>query len=141
MRRLVTVLSALLLIAALASGAAAQDIRGDERGDGRHGSQDGRGHSTRHESSPGRRPSSHHHRHDHHFFPCCVAYFPPEPALLPPPSPPVVVVAPSPPTLVYVPTPRVEPAPEIQGENGRWERHGNGKEYPYTWVWVPAGRR
>jgi hypothetical protein len=52
-----------------------------------------------------------------------------------------VYVAPSPPTLVYMPTPRVEPAPEIQGANGRWERHGNGKEYPYTWVWVPSGER
>lgn len=141
-----TVLSALLVVVALASGVPAQDIRGGGRGDGRDdvrdGSQDGPGHSTRRPSSPGTRFPSHHHRHhDHRFSPCCVAYFPPEPAPLPPLSPPVVVVTPSPPTLVYVPTPRVEPAPEIQGENGRWERHGNGKEYPYTWVWVPAGRR
>jgi|SRR5690242_1978370 hypothetical protein len=78
------------------------------------------------------------------FVPCCVAfsYLPAEP---PPPAvvlpPPVVYVVPSPPTLAYVPPPRVEPAPEIQQPGGRWERHGNGKEYPYTWVWQPSQSR
>ena len=33
-----------------------------------------------------------------------------------------------------------EPAPEITGEKGTWARHGNGKEYPYTWVFQPAYR-
>jgi hypothetical protein len=52
--------------------------------------------------------------------------------------PPVVYVVPTPPALAYVPPPRPEPAPEIALPNGRWERHGNGAEYPYTWVWVGA---
>jgi len=78
------------------------------------------------------------------FVPCCVGftYLPAEP---PPPvvvaPPPLVYVVPASPTLAYVPPPRVEPAPEIQLPNGRWERHGNGKEYPYTWVWQPSHPR
>jgi hypothetical protein len=129
MRRLVTAVSALLLVAGLASGAFAQDIR-DKGSDGRPGDP-----IMRPPSKP--RPPFR-----HRFFPCCVAYLPAEP---PPPAPaeppPILYVAPAPPTLVYIPTPRVEPAPEIQGQNGRWERHGNGKEYPYTWVWVPVSGR
>lgn len=62
---------------------------------------------------------------------------PPPPVIVVPP-PPIVYVVPAPPTLTYVPPARVEPAPEIQLATGRWERHGNGKEYPYTWVWVGA---
>ena len=54
------------------------------------------------------------------------------------PPPPIVYVVPAPPTLAYVAPARVEPAPEIQLATGRWERHGNGREYPYTWVWVGA---
>lgn len=136
MRGLVTIMSALLLVAGLASGAGAQDIRGDGRSDGSDGKP----------GDPGRRPPASRPRppfhHHHRFFPCCVAYFPPEPLPPPPPAPPpILYVVPSPPALVYVPTPRVEPAPEIQGQNGRWERHGNGKEYPYTWVWVPSSGR
>jgi len=75
------------------------------------------------------------------FLGCCAdfAYFPPDPA---PPvvmaPPPIVYIVPAPPALVYVPTPRVEPAPEITLATGRWARHGNGKEYPYTWVWQPS---
>jgi hypothetical protein len=56
--------------------------------------------------------------------------------------PPIYLVVPSPPSLVYVPTPRVEPAPEITLPTGRWARHGNGVDYPYVWVWVgPAAER
>jgi hypothetical protein len=131
MRRLVTAVSALLLVAALAPSAGAQDIRG--------GGSDGK------PGDPSMRPPSSRPRPPFRrgFFPCCVAYFPPEP---PPPvpepaAPTILYVAPTPPTLVYIPTPRVEPAPEIQALDGRWERHGNGKEYPYTWIWVPSSGR
>jgi len=77
-------------------------------------------------------------------FGCCwdsadYAYLSPPPAAAYEPEPPqIVYVIPSPPPLVYVPTPRVEPTPEIKLATGQWERHGNGKEYPYTWVWQPA---
>ena len=127
MRRLVTAMSALLLVAALASSAGAQDVRDS---DGRPGDP-----TMRPPFSKPRPPFR------NRFFPCCVAYFPPEPPPPEPAAPPILYVVPTPPTLVYVPTPRVEPAPEVQGQNGRWERHGNGKEYPYTWVWVPSGGR
>ena len=129
MRRLVTAVSALLLVAGLASGTLAQDLR-DKGADGKPGDP-----TMRPPHSKPRPPFR------HRFFPCCVAYFPPEPPPPEPAAPPILYVAPSPPTLVYIPTPRVEPSPEIQGPNGRWERHGNGKEYPYTWVWVPASGR
>jgi hypothetical protein len=138
MRRLATAMSALVLVAALAASAGAQDMRFDGRIDGRDNGADGRpgDPSTR---PPASKPRPH---FRHRFFPCCVAYSPSPPPPLPEPAePPIVYVVPTPPTLVYVPTPRVEPAPEIQGANGRWERHGNGKEYPYTWVWVPSGGR
>lgn len=72
-------------------------------------------------------------------IPCClgVAYVPPEPPPVVVAAPPVMyIVVPSPPSLVYVPTPRVEPAPEITLPTGRWARHGNGVDYPYVWVWV-----
>ena len=74
-------------------------------------------------------------------FGCCAdfSYFPPDPT--PPmmvPAPPIVYIVPAPPTLVYVPPARVEPAPEIILPTGVWARHGNGKEYPYTWVWQPS---
>ena len=76
-------------------------------------------------------------------FPCCVGFaytMPPEPPgpVIVVPPPPVVYVVPSPPALTYVPTPRTAPAPEIVTPSGRWARHGNGKEYPYTWVFQPA---
>jgi hypothetical protein len=75
------------------------------------------------------------------FFSCCAdsSYFPdaPPPMVAPPP-PTVIYVIPSPPALVYIPTPRVQPAPEVAGPKGTWARHGNGKEYPYTWVFQPA---
>ena len=77
------------------------------------------------------------------FFNCCadLSYFPDEPPpVYVPPPPTVIYIVPSPPSLVYIPTPRVEPAPEITGEKGTWARHGNGKEYPYTWVFQPAHR-
>jgi hypothetical protein len=47
---------------------------------------------------------------------------------------------PSPPSLVYVPTPRVDPAPEVTLPTGRWARHGNGVDYPYVWVWEGPAR-
>jgi hypothetical protein len=95
------------------------------------------------------RPRVHHRPQVHHrprppivpFFSCCADFsdFPdaPPPIVVPPP-PTVIYIVPSPPTLVYIPTPRVEPAPEIAGPKGTWARHGNGKEYPYTWVFQPA---
>ncbi len=131
MRRLVTAMSALLLVATLASSAGAQDVR-DKGSDGKPGD------PTMGPPSSSSRPPF---RHRFFPFPCCVAYFPVEPPPPEPAAPPILYVVPTPPTLVYVPTPRVEPAPEVQGQNGRWERHGNGKEYPYTWVWVPSGGR
>jgi hypothetical protein len=75
----------------------------------------------------------------HPVFPCCLGavYLPPAPPpviVIPPPT--IYVVVPSPPSLVYVPTPRPEPAPEITLPTGRWARHGNGVDYPYVWVWV-----
>ena len=75
-------------------------------------------------------------------IPCCLglsygAPEPPPPVIVPAP-PSVIYVVPTPPPLAYVPTPRPEPAAEVQLPTGRWERHGNGKEYPYTWVWVSA---
>jgi hypothetical protein len=75
------------------------------------------------------------------FFPCCAdfSYFPDEPPpMVAPPPPTVIYIIPSPPPLVYIPTPRVQPAPEIASPKGTWARHGNGKEYPYTWVFQPA---
>ena len=76
---------------------------------------------------------------------CCLdpVYVPPAPppviAITPPP---IYIVVPSPPSLVYVPTPRPEPAPEITLPTGRWARHGNGVDYPYVWVWAgPAPGR
>ncbi len=65
------------------------------------------------------------------------AYSPPVAAV---PPPPVVYVTPTAPDLAYIPPPPVEPAPEIKFPTGRWERHGNGVDYPYVWVWVAQGR-
>jgi hypothetical protein len=78
-----------------------------------------------------------HHR-PHHVFPCCFGGFPAPPVLVAPPPVyvPTYVVVPTPPDLVHVPTPRTEPAPEVTLPTGRWARHGNGVDYPYTWVWV-----
>ena len=56
------------------------------------------------------------------------------------PPPPVYVIVPSPPSLVYVPTTRVDPAPEVTLPTGRWARHGNGVDYPYVWVWEGPAR-
>jgi hypothetical protein len=138
MRRLVTALLApllaLVLIGALAPvGASAQDIRVDS-GMGPDGPGTGRPPSHRPRPPFVHRPSP--------FIPCCVGWSylptdPPPPVIVAPP-PPIVYVVPTGPSLAYVPTPRVEPAPEVQLATGRWERHGNGKEYPYTWVWVGA---
>ena len=96
--------------------------------------------------TPAHRPPSHRPRppfvhRPFPVFPCCVgfSYLPPEPPpVIVPAPPPIVYVVPSAPSLVYIPPPRVEPAPEVTLPTGRWERHGNGKEYPYTWVWVGA---
>jgi hypothetical protein len=136
MRRLGTALLAPLLatilIGALAPlGASAQDVR---VGSGME--PDGPG--TDRPPSHRQQPPFVHRRSP--FFPCCVGWSylptePPPPAIVVPP-PPIVYVVPAPPSLSYVPTPRVEPALEVQLATGRWERHGNGKEYPYTWVWV-----
>ncbi len=75
-------------------------------------------------------------------IPCCLGFSygapePPPPVIVPAP-PSVIYVVPAAPPLAYVATPRPEPAAEVQLPTGRWERHGNGKEYPYTWVWVSA---
>ena len=75
-------------------------------------------------------------------IPCCLGFSygalePPPPVIVPAP-PSVIYVVPVLPPLAYVATPRPEPAAEVQLPTGRWERHGNGKEYPYTWVWVSA---
>lgn len=58
------------------------------------------------------------------------------------PAPPVVYVTPVPtePDLAYVPPLSVEPAPEVKFPTGRWERHGNGVDYPYVWVWIAEYR-
>ncbi len=129
--RAAVVAVALVLVTGLAPGSAwAQDVRG--------------GMST---PPPGSTPHPPH-RPGPPFpvFPCCLGFSyvtpePPPPVIVVPP-PPVVYVVPSPPSLAYVPTPRPEPAPEIVLPTGRWARHGNGKEYPYTWVWVgPAPAR
>jgi hypothetical protein len=134
MRRPVTARLAVILIGLLAPlGASAQDIR---VGPGMRPDGTGTGRPPSHGSRPPfrHRPAP--------FFPCCVgwSYLPEEPPppviVAPPPS--IVYVLPAPPTLAYVPPARVEPTPEIQLATGRWERHGNGKEYPYTWVWVGA---
>ena len=127
MRRLVVATLVAILVAALAPmAAAAQDIRSGTR--------------TEDPSTPGTgRPPTHRprpHRPGPFFFPCCVdaTYLPAEPPA--PAPPPIVYVVPSPPSLIYIAPPRVDPAPEVQLPTGRWERHGNGREYPYTWVWV-----
>lgn len=132
MRRLTAVTLALLLMVALAPmGAGAQEVR---FGFGTRPAGPGPGHHP-----PPHRPRPPFIHRPVPFVPCClgIAY---QPAELPPPVtpalPPILYVMPAPPPLVYVPTPRVEPAPEIQLATGRWERHGNGKEYPYSWVWV-----
>ena len=132
MRRLVTTLLAVILIGTLVPlAASAQDIR---VGPGMRPDAPGTGRPPSHRPRPpfGHRPG----------FPCCVgwAYLPaePPPPVIVVPPPPIVYVVPAPPTLTYVPPARVEPAPEIRLATGRWERHGNGKEYPYTWVWVGA---
>jgi hypothetical protein len=127
MRRLILATLVAILVATLAPmGAAAQDVRGGIR------TEDPSTPSTGRPPAPRPRP----HRPRPFFFPCCVdtAYLPaqpPEPA-----PPPILYVVPSAPALIYIAPARVEPAPEVQLPTGRWERHGNGKEYPYTWVWV-----
>jgi len=114
-------LIALALLVLGSAGAWADDRRGDP------GSMSGPHHRP---GRPTLRPNP--------FFGCCLGggYFPPAPPVVVLPPPTVYVVVPAPPSLVYVPTPRVEPAPEITLPTGRWARHGNGVDYPYTWVWV-----
>jgi hypothetical protein len=75
--------------------------------------------------------------HPHTVIGCCLdgLYVPPAPPVVVIPPPPVYVIVASPPSLVYLPTPRVEPAPEVTLPTGRWARHGNGVDYPYVWVW------
>jgi hypothetical protein len=74
-------------------------------------------------------------------IPCCLGFSygaaEPPPVIVPA-LPSVIYVVSAPPPLAYVATPRPEPAAEVQLPTGRWERHGNAKEYPYTWVWVGA---
>jgi hypothetical protein len=127
MRRLLVATLVAILVATLAPmGAAAQEVRVGIQ------TEDPSTPATGRPPAPRPRP----HRRRPFFFPCCVetAYLPaqpPEPA-----PPPILYVVPSPPALIYIAPPRVEPAPEVRLPTGRWERHGNGKEYPYTWVWV-----
>ena len=123
--RLALIALALLLLGSTGAGA-------DERTGGGPGSMS-RPHRP---ARPNPRP--------HPFIGCCLGggYFPPAPPVVVIPPPQVYLVVPSPPSLVYVPTPRVEPAPEVTLPTGRWARHGNGVDYPYTWVWVgPAPTR
>ncbi len=135
MRRLAALL-AMILIGALAPlGASAQDVR---VGAGMRPDDAGPDRPPSHRPRPPRPPFGH-----RPGFPCCVGWSylpaePPPPVIITVPPPPIVYVVPAPPTLTYVAPARVEPAPEIQTSTGRWERHGNGKEYPYTWVWVGA---
>ena len=122
---------ALIALALLVLGSA--DAWADDRTGGGSGSM----------SRPHHRPARPTPR-PHPFFGCCLdgGYFPPAPPVVVIPPPTVYVVVPATPSLVYVPTPRVEPAPEITLPTGRWARHGNGVDYPYTWVWVgPAPSR
>jgi len=91
---------ALIALALLVLGSAG--ARADDRTGGDPGSMSGPHHR------PGRpipRP--------HSFFGCCLGggYFPPAPTVVVIPPPTVYVVVPARPSLVYVPTPRVEPAP------------------------------
>src|SRR5512136_3048347 len=132
MRRLVVLLTVVLIGALAPLNASAQDVR---VGSGMRPDDAGADRPPSHRPRPPRLPFGH-----QPGFPCCVgwSYVPaePPPPLITVPSPPIVYVVPAPPTLTYVAPARVEPAPEIQTSTGRWERHGNGKEYPYTWVWV-----
>ena len=128
MRRLVAAAVIALVLAALAPLAAAQEVRtGPDPGGSTPGTA---------AQPPKQRPRPPFRHHPLPFVGCCVetAYLP---AQLPPPAPPAIVnVIPAQPSLIYIPAPKVEPAPEVQLPTGRWERHGNGKEYPYIWVWV-----
>ncbi len=83
------------------------------------------------------------------FGPSVVETLPPVVYVQSPPvvyvqSPPVVYVvppvgySPEPNPSYDVPTPRVEPAPEIVLPTGRWELHGDGVTWPHVWVWVPT---
>ena len=127
MRRSVAAAVIALVVPALAPLVAAQEIRiGPDPG----------GPTPDAAQPPRQRPRPPFRHRPVPFIPCCVetAYLP---AQLPPPAPPAIVdVIPAQPSLIYIPAPKVEPAPEVQLPTGRWERHGNGKEYPYTWVWV-----
>jgi hypothetical protein len=127
MHRLVGVAVIALVVAGLAPVAAAQEVRtGPDPGSPTPGAAQ--------PQTPRPRPPFRHRPFP--FISCCVetAYLP---AQLPPPAPPAIVdVIPAQPSLIYIPAPKVEPAPEVQLPTGRWERHGNGKEYPYIWVWV-----
>jgi len=79
----------------------------------------------------------------HSVIGCClggVSFPPAAPPVVVSLPPPVYVIVPSPPSLVFVPTPRVEPAPEVTLPTGRWARHGNGVDYPYVWVWEGPAR-
>lgn len=127
----------LLVVTALAPAATAlaQDVRADLRPDG-----SSRDPGAGHRPSPGPRPPG----MRRPIFPCCVgygfSYYPsePPPPIIVPAQPPAIYVVPSPPALAYVPTPRPEPTPEIAAPGGRWVRHGNGREYPYSWVFEPT---
>jgi hypothetical protein len=127
MRRLVAAAVIALVVAALAPLAAAQEIRiGPDPG----------GPTPDAAQPPTQRPRPPFRHRPIPFVTCCAetAYLP---AQLPPPAPPAIVnVIPAQPSLIYIPAPKFEAAPEVQLPSGRWERHGNGKEYPYTWVWV-----
>jgi len=127
MRRLVAAAVIALVVAALALPAGAQEVRiSPDPGSPTPGAA----------QPPTHRPRPPFRHRPVLFVPCCVeaTYLP---AHLPPPAPPAIVnVIPAQPSLIYIPAPKVEPAPEVQLPTGRWERHGNGKEYPYTWVWV-----
>ena len=122
-----TVMLAVALLAAVAAPAHA----------GGHGGGHGAGHSER--GSHGRHSFGHHHHGFHSFvavggfnpWPCDGLWYPycDDPSWYPPP----VVVKPPPALILQEPTQR-----EVVYPTGRYELHGDGVNYPRTWVWIPA---
>jgi len=99
------------------------------RGSGGHGSH---GHSGHHGHHGHHGPIHQYNGSSYAAFPYgyldeSLADYPPVVA-----APAMVMPIPSEMTLL----PQGELAPEVRFPTGRWERHGNGVDYPYMWVWV-----